>query len=156
GRVDHRFSEKDQFNVRYSLYNVDSTNSRFSGGLGTVTAGAGLSNRDQTIALSNVFVLSSRTVNETPGQFTHSDLTALANDPVGPVVSISGVASFGTASGSPTARHNRMYEVVDNLSHQAGAHALRVGADFLYNDLTITYPRSIRGNYSFSSLPNFQ
>ena len=48
-----------------------------------------------------------------------------------------------------------MYQIVDNLSHQAGAHALRVGADFLYNDDTITYPRSVRGSYAFSSLANF-
>ncbi len=33
-----------------------------------------------------------------------------------------------------------MVQVVDNLSHQAGAHALRAGVDFLYNDTTITYP----------------
>src|SRR6185503_10353199 len=55
----------------------------------------------------------------------------------------------------PTRRMNRMYQIVDNLSHQAGAHALRVGVDVLYNDDTITYPRSIRGAYLFSSLANF-
>jgi hypothetical protein len=48
-----------------------------------------------------------------------------------------------------------LYEVVNNLSHQAGAHAIRIGANFLFNDCTITYPRSIRGSYSFSSLANF-
>ena len=48
-----------------------------------------------------------------------------------------------------------MYQVVDNLSHQAGAHALRAGVDFLYNDDTITFPRSVRGAYTFSSLANF-
>jgi hypothetical protein len=30
-----------------------------------------------------------------------------------------------------------------------------VGADFLYNDLTIVFPQSARGSYSFSSLANF-
>jgi TonB dependent receptor len=151
-RVDHRFSQNDQFNIRYSLYQVDSSNSRFTGGLTTASGGAALTDLDQTIAASNIYTLSSHTVNETRGQFTNSDLKAPANDPIGPAVSISGVATFGTASGSPTARHNRLYEVVDNLSHQAGAHALRFGVDFLYNDLTITYPRSIQGSYSFSSL----
>ena len=48
-----------------------------------------------------------------------------------------------------------MYQVVNNLSHQAGAHALRAGVDFIYNDDTITYPRSVRGAYTFSSLANF-
>ena len=70
-------------------------------------------------------------------------------------MSIAGVASFGTSSGSPTGRLNRMFQVVNNLSHQAGAHALRAGSDFLYNDVTITYPRAVRGSYSFSSLPSF-
>ena len=50
---------------------------------------------------------------------------------------------------------NKMYQVVNNLSHQAGAHALRAGVDFVFNDDTITYPRSFRGSYSFSSLANF-
>ncbi len=45
-----------------------------------------------------------------------------------------------------------MFQVVNNLSHQAGAHALRAGVDFLYNDDTITFPRSVRGPYTFSSL----
>jgi hypothetical protein len=48
-----------------------------------------------------------------------------------------------------------MVQVVDNLSHQAGAHSLRVGVDFLFNSDTITYPRSVRGAYTFSSLANF-
>ena len=44
---------------------------------------------------------------------------------------------------------------MDNVSYNAGAHALRIGADFLYNDTTITFPRSTRGSYSFSSLSTF-
>ena len=92
---------------------------------------------------------------ETRAQFAHSDLKAPPTDPIGPAVSIAGVASFGTRSSSPTRRVNRMYQVVNNLSHQAGAHAFRVGVDFLYNDDRITYPRSVRGSYAFSSLANF-
>ncbi len=55
------------------------------------------------MAVSNIVTLSPRTVNETRGQFTHSNLEALPTDPIGPAVSISGVASFGTLSGSPDA-----------------------------------------------------
>ncbi len=154
-KVDHQFSSNDQFSVRYSLYDVHSNNSRGAGALSAVSASAGLDNTDQTVAVSNVVTLSSRTVNETRGQFTRSNLAALPTDPIGPAVSISGIASFGTLSGSPTARFNNLYEVVDNLSHRAGAHALRAGVDFLYNDTTITFPRSIRGAYTFSSLANF-
>jgi Carboxypeptidase regulatory-like domain/TonB dependent receptor-like, beta-barrel len=155
GKVDHQFNGRDQLTVRYSLYDVTSSNSRGAGALNAPTASAGLDNIDQTIAVSNTVTLSSRTVNETRAQSAYGDLKALPTDPIGPSVSIAGVASFGTLSGSPQGRLNKMYQVVDNLSHQAGAHALRVGADFLYNDDTITFPRSVRGSYAFSSLANF-
>ncbi len=154
-KLDHKFSDKDRFTARYSLYDVGSKASRGAGALSAVSASAGLDNTDQTVAVSNVLMVSSRTVNETRAQYTRSNLTALPTDPIGPAVSISGVASFGTLSGSPTGRVNNLYEAVDSISHQAGAHALRAGVDFLYNDLTITFPRSIRGAYTFSSLNNF-
>ena len=155
-KVDHQFSQRDELSARYSLYHVSSQNSRGAGGTSYTSAAAGLDDLDLTIAVSNIAMLTPRTVNETRGQFTNSNLKAPVNDPIGPAVSISGVATFGTLSASPTARHDRLYEIVDNVSHQAGPHALRVGADFLYNDLTITFPQSIRGNYAFSSLANFQ
>ena len=155
GKVDHQLSGSDQFTIRYALYDVTSSNSRGAGGTGAPSASAGLDNVDHTVAFSNTKSLSSRTVNETRAQFAYGDLQALPTDQVGPAVTITGVASFGTLSGSPTRRVNTLYEIVDNLSHQAGAHALRGGIGFLYNDDTITHPRSIRGAYVFSSLPNF-
>ena len=154
-KVDQHASADDQLSVRYSLYHVTSDNSRGAGGLSAPSASAGLDNTDQTVAFGNTRVFSSRLVNETRAQFAHSDLLAPPSDPVGPAVSISGVASFGTLSGSPTGRLNKMVQVVDNLSLQSGAHALRAGVDVLYNDDTITFPRSIRGSYAFSSLANF-
>jgi hypothetical protein len=154
-KLDHQLSQRDRFTVRYSLYDVSAENSRNAGALNATSTATGLDNRDQTVALSNVLILSSRTVNETRAQFAHSDFQALPVDPVGPAVSIAGVASFGTSSGNPTGRLNKMYQVVNNVSHQAGAHALRAGVDFLYNDGTVTYPRAVRGSYAFSSLANF-
>jgi hypothetical protein len=156
GKVDHQFSARDQFNIRYSLYDVTSRNTRGAGGLSAPTASSNLDNTDQTIAVGNVLTLSPRTVLETRGQFTYNDLQAPPSDLIGPAVSISGVATFGRLSSSPTGRLNRLYEVVNNLSHQAGAHAIRVGVNFLFNDTKITFPRSVNGSYSFSSLANFQ
>ncbi|HTX39170.1 MAG TPA: TonB-dependent receptor [Bryobacteraceae bacterium] len=154
-KVDHQFSDRDLFSARYSAYHVTSINSRGAGGLSAPSASANLDDTDQTIALSNIATLSPHLVNESRAQFTDSDLKAPPSDLIGPAVSISGVASFGTLSGSPTARLNRMAEAVDNVSYQVGAHAIRVGADFLYNADTITFPRTYRGSYSFSSMANF-
>ena len=155
GKIDHQFSQKDQSSIRYSAYHVTATNSRGAGGLSAPTASANLQDTDQTVAASNIATFSSHLVNETRGQFTYSDLKAPPSDPIGPAVSISGVASFGTLSGSPAGRLNRLGEIADNLSYQAGVHAIRVGIDFLYNDDIITFPRSVRGSYAFSSLANF-
>ena len=154
-KVDHRFSGRDQFSARYSLYRVTSTNSRGAGGLSAPTASANLDDTDQAIAVSNVFTFSPRAVNETRGQFWNSRFAAPPSDLTGPAVSISGVASFGTLSGSPTGRNNKLGQVVDNFSYQAGAHAFRVGGEYIYNSDTITFPRTYRGSYAFSSLANF-
>lgn len=154
-KVDHQLNGRDQFGVRYSLYDISSSNSRGAGGLNAPSASSGLDNLDQTIALSNTLTLSPRTVHETRAQFATSDLKALSTDRTGPAVSIAGVASFGTLSGSPQKRLNRMFQLVDSLSHQRGAHAFRAGMDVIVNDNAITFPRSYRGAYSFSSLANF-
>ncbi len=155
GKVDHQVNGRDQFSFRHTRYDVTAENARGVGGLNAPSASSALDNHDRTIAIGNAFTASSRTVLETRAQFAHGDLKAPATDPVGPAVSIAGVASFGTSSGSPSRRVNTLYQVVNNLSHQAGAHAVRVGADVLYNDDRVTFPRSVRGSYSFSSLTNF-
>ena len=107
------------------------------------------------MAIANTLVVSPHTVLETRAQIARGNLEAPASDGIGPAVSIAGVASFGTSSSSPTARLNTTYQIVNNLSHHRGSHAMRVGADFLFNDDLITFPRSIRGSYTFSSLANF-
>jgi hypothetical protein len=154
GKIDQQFG-RDRISVRYSLYGLDAQNSRGAGGLSAPSASSALDNLDQTIAAGNTFTISPRAVMETRAQIARSDLHAPATDPVGPAVSIAGVASFGTSSGSPTRRLNTLYQVVNNLSYHAGPHALRAGVDFLYNDSHITYPRSVRGAYTFASLAAF-
>ena len=141
--------------VRYSLYDVSSVNSRGAGALSAPSASAGLDNLDQTIAVSNTLAVGPRTVLETRAQVAHGDLQALPSDLTGPTVAITNVATFGRLSSSPTGRVNTLYQVVNNLSHQAGAHALKAGVDLLYNKDRITFPRSAGGSYSFSSLANF-
>jgi hypothetical protein len=154
-KLDHQVSGSDQLGIRFSTYDVSSQNSRGAGGTNAPSAAADLGNVDRSLALSNTLTLSPRTVNETRLQFASGDLKAPPTDPTGPAVSIAGVAAFGTLSGSPTRRVNRMVQVVDNISHQAGGHALRAGVDFLFNSDRITFPRSNRGSYTFSTMANF-
>ncbi|MEK6285570.1 MAG: TonB-dependent receptor [Acidobacteriota bacterium] len=155
-RGDHRINPANLFTVRYSLYDIDSLNARGVGGLSAASRGTGLENRDQTIALGSVATLSSRTANEARFQFTRSRLGALANDQVGPAITISGVANLGTSTSSPTGRDLDLYEIADNITTLRGAHSLKFGADFLYNRVNITFPGALQGAYTFSSLANLQ
>ena len=154
-RGDHQFSSRDQFNLRYSTYRLDALNARGVGGLAAVSYGTAVRDVNHTVAVSNVATLSPRVVNETRGQVTVDRLEAPPNDEVGPAVTIAGVASFGRFSSSPTARFNVLVEGVDNVVLQRGAHTVKAGVDFLFNHDTITFPQSVRGAYTFSSLANF-
>src|SRR6185503_12997055 len=118
---------RDQLSVRYALYGVTSDNARGVGALNAPSGSTGLDNVDQSIAIGNVWTLSPDTVNETRVQIAHGDLEAFSTDQTGPQVSIAGVATFGTFSSSPTRRQNTMVQIVNNLSHRAGAHSLRGG-----------------------------
>lgn len=146
---------RDEFNVRYGRYDAHGTNARGAGALAAPSSSSNLDNTDQVVAMNNTLIISPHTFLETRAQVAHSDLAAPPSDPLGPAVSIAGVGSFGTLSGSPTARVNTLYQVVTNLAHHRGTHAVRVGVDVLYNDDTITFPRSNRGSYTFASLANF-
>lgn len=154
-RLDHRINARNQLSARYSLYHIGAVNSRTVGGLNAISRGSGLSDTDQTLQVSNVTTLSSRTINEARVQYTHSRLDAPVNDTVGPAVGISGIANFGTATFSPLARDINLFEAVDNVSTQLDSHSLKAGGDFLYNRLNIVFPGALQGVYNFTSLTNF-
>ena len=154
-RLDHRLSERNQFTARYNLYQIGSLNARNVGGLNAISRGAALSDRDQTLAANLISTLSPRALNEARFQYTRSRLGAPVNDEAGPAINISGTANFGTATFSPTARDLDTFELVDNISTQRGAHSLKVGANFLYDRVNITFPGALQGVYTFSSLSNF-
>src|ERR1043165_3012885 len=154
-RIDHSLNASNLLTARYSLYNIKAMNSRNVGGLNAVSRGTALGDRDQTVALGNVTTVSSRTLNEARFQFTRSRLDAPVNDSTGPAVNISGVSNFGTATFSPLARDTDLYELVDNLSTQRGAHFVKGGVDFLYNRVNVLFPGALQGVYNFISLANF-
>jgi hypothetical protein len=154
-KIDHRAGARGNMTVRYSRYGVSSVNARGAGGLNAASAAAGLDSHDDAVAVSSTVALSSRTVVDVRGQYAYSHLAAPPTDLVGPSVSIAGVASFGRLSGSPTGRANHLSQATASVAHERGAHAIRLGGDMLYNADRITFPRSIRGAYTFSSLANF-
>lgn len=155
-RLDHQFNHSNQFTARYNLYDLNSINSRNVGGLNAVSRGTGLDDQDQSIAIGDVASLSSMTVNELRFQYVRSRLDAPVNDEKGPAVNISGAASFGTATFSPTRRDLDTYEFVETITTQRERHSLRGGVDYLLNRVNIAFPGALQGVYTFASLANFQ
>jgi outer membrane receptor protein involved in Fe transport len=154
-RADHAATAADQLTVRVNTYDVTSANARNAGGLNALSRATGLENHDRTLAASNLLTLGADAVSETRGQVTRSRLTAPPNDLVGPAVTISGIASFGTATNSPTARDIDLYEVVQNVTWLRGSHSLKSGVDLIRDRVTIRFPGALQGAYTFQNLANF-
>jgi hypothetical protein len=154
-RIDHAVTPANQLTARISTYSVSSDNARSVGGLNDVSRGAALKDEDRTLAVSNVWVASESMVSETRGQVTTSKLDAPTNDQVGPAVTISGIANFGVATSSPTARDIDLFEVVQNATWLRGSHSVKAGLDLLRNRVTIAFPGPLQGAYTFTSLANF-
>jgi outer membrane receptor protein involved in Fe transport len=154
-RADHALTPADQMTVRFSSYDVTSDNSRSAGGLNAVSRATGLGNQDRTLALNNLWVASENAISETRAQVTRSRLEAAPNDSTGPAVTISGIASFGTATSSPTARDIDLAELVQTATWLRGDHSLKAGVNLLRDRVRIGFPGALQGVYSFSSLANF-
>ncbi len=154
-RVDHQVGTS-RLQARYNLYDVASANARNIGGLNDVSRGQALDDTDHTVGANYLTVTTSALVNEARVLYTHSALDSPVNDPIGPAVSISGVAAFGNWTSSPTARVADVAEAIDTVTLQRGAHLVKAGGDLLYNRVNITFPGATQGSYTFTSLTNFQ
>ena len=155
GRLDHQFNLRNFFTVTYNFYNIDAINARTVGGLNAVSRGTNLANKDNTVNLQNITFIGSKSLNEFRFQYRNSRLSAPAIDQIGPAINISGVASFGTATSSPTGRDIDLFQLSDNFSTTLGKHSLKFGVEMVYNDLNITFPGAIQGVYTFTNLTNF-
>ena len=157
GKVDHQVNGRRSVRACATASTTStSSNSRGAGGLSAPSASSGLDNLDQAVAVSNTLMLSSRTVLETRAQFAHGNLQAPPSDPIGPAVSIAGVATFGTLVEQPD-RPRRTRCIRSSTTCRTRPAPTRCGPAWTSSTTTtlITFPRSVRGSYTFSSLANF-
>lgn len=155
-RADDSFGASSRVTARYSLYDVGSENARNVGGLNAVSRGTRLDNRDQTGAVSWLASVSATSFNELRAQATRSRLGAPPNDLVGPAINIAGVASFGTATFSPTRRDLDVFELSDSFTISRGSHLMKAGAQLLHERLDIEFPGALQGVFTFPSLAAFR
>jgi hypothetical protein len=155
-RADARVGEAAQTTLRYSLYDIDSSNARTAGGLNDVSRGTSLDNRDDTVAWAWQAPLAGAVMADLRAQYVHSRLAAPANDLVGPAIGIAGVGNLGTATSSPTGRLNHLTEVAGSVAAARGRHLLKAGADVLFNRVRIDFPGALQGSYTFASIAGLE
>jgi hypothetical protein len=151
-RIDHRFSDKDQFFTRYSFLATTLDDPPF---LGTVVGGdpflaAKADTRNQNVAISEVHTFSPHTINEfrfglnrVRTDWFPFDQDLKTSDEVGiPGINsfcgfcgglarivISGYSALGHTPFAPTFRHDTIFQWVDNVTFIRGKHTFKVGAD---------------------------
>ena len=154
-KVDRALRNEGRLSARWSTYSLRGANVRGAGGLADVSYGTSLKDANQTAAVLAVIPVGAHTWSETRAQYVHDVLDAPPNAESASVV-ISGVASFGRFSFSPIGRADDSGELVQNVVLERGAHAVKMGADLLVHEDTVTFPQAIRGSYTFASLAAFQ
>jgi len=154
-RADTALTPSAQLMVRYGRYAVDSANARNVGGLSAVSRATALENHDQTLAVTANWTPASDLISETRAQATRSRLAAPSNDLAGPAVNISGIANFGTATFSPTARDIDLVEGDEVVTWLRGRHAVKAGVALLQNRVRIAFPGALQGVYGFPNLAEF-
>ncbi len=176
GRVDHRFSDRDQVFARYSYardYAVPVT--PLPDGSGNIASGATAKTTTvgQSIAASYFHIFTPALTNEVRVGYTRRsiDRAALLLDAPPsqalqlpgvpsnadfsrelPTFSITGFQQLGPSANTDSKFRTDVTEVADQLSSQRGRHSLAAGFDFRWERLDIVQPPSPTGLFQFSSL----
>jgi hypothetical protein len=140
GRLDHRFSEKDQFFLRYN-FGHDLEESPDVQSLTGYSRGSAIQAYNHTVLASWFHLFSPSTENEVRGQFTYNHSNVVPNEPAEVGLDIFGVASLGTNIFLPDYEILRRSEFADNLTLTKGHHTFRLGGVEL-----------LRGNHTQSNI----
>jgi hypothetical protein len=118
----------------------------------SVAAGGGLNDKSRTgvenrfsphsLVVSYNHILTSRLLNELRAQVSDFPFETLAPDPIGPGITIPGVAVFGRAINAPNGRHQRRLEWLDNVGIHTAHHDAKLGFDIN----RVRYTSSLPGN----------
>ena len=125
------------------------------GGLSDPSARGSATTRDVAVTASWNTTLTPHTANELRGQVAARRQTLESADPLGPGVTISGVADFGTSYVGDSDRRQSYFEIGDTATHSRGQHLLKIGAGFKRIVVDGTVADGVRGLYAFRSLDSF-
>lgn len=156
-RLDHAFSERDQMLFRYNLTN--NSQHGVAVGAGNVgrqlspSAGLDVALHDHALVFGENHVFNARSVNEFRFQFARDVFNVDPVDPFGPRINISGIGAFGRDFNNPSDRTQHRFQLLDNFSHTAGRHNLKMGGDYNHIHFDTKTAIFLGGSLGFTQLP---
>ena len=152
-RGDHYWKPAHSLSLR--LHVADAMNGNYVpfGGLVARSRGARADRLDWGLAASQNDVIGHRWVNEARIQVARQTFQALPLDPVGPAVTLLGVASVGRSEFHPTERRNWSVQLKDTLTLVGARHTAKLGIDATTIDQQALLSYDFGGAYTFAELP---
>jgi hypothetical protein len=130
-RFDQSWTSSNQMFGRLTFTDVDTFGGVF-GGLKAPSRGANYKIQDLAAVFGDTHFLGRKMVNDFRFQFANRNYDVLPADPIGPEISINGVAFLGRDFFLPSIRTETRYQWVDNFTIVAARHELKFGGDFNY------------------------
>ncbi len=163
-RIDHQFSDRDQFFARY-VFDDSDTQLPFQSTL--VPGFDGIRDmRNQYMMLSWQRMLRSNLLNEFKFSFNRTryvaepdnqhplSISLVPNRPVGASL-ITGLPLLGNNLIYPLGTTSNVFELIDNLSYQRGRHSLKFGANIKRMQVNGAFDLFVNGEYVFTDLTAF-
>ena len=152
GRLDHRFTTKDQTFLRYSYAHLKESDPDVQALVG-ISRGTSVLSWDSTLQGSWFHQFSPNTINETRLQWNMNEFDVDTNDLGGPGLDVQGFGFFGRGIFLPSHTLVRRYEFADNLTFVRGHHTMRMGFYELVRGNRSVSDTFFPGRFEFLELP---
>ena len=154
GRIDHRFTNRDNFGYRLQLDHRDEPNVASNVRFGQKWA-ASQQIFAQNHAISYTRSITPRLLNEFRASYVRRSLDFPENDPTSPTINISGFTILGGLSNFPQGRISDTYQFQNAANLARGKHALKAGFDVRFNRLVNRAGTNYKGTWTFANLQDF-
>jgi hypothetical protein len=157
-KTDFNINDRNQVWVRFNQQNFTGTNLEFSGTNSALEHTGNSNVKTSTLSSSWTSTLSPNYINEFRFQFSRDREPGLSNSDA-PEVAVTanaggindGTFFFGRNNFSPRETTIRRYQFIDNQTYVAGNHAIKYGADLLFDRIFNFFPGLFSGAYTFPS-----
>jgi Carboxypeptidase regulatory-like domain/TonB dependent receptor len=153
GKVDFNINDKNQVWVRFNQQNFTGTNLENSGLLSAEEHTGNSNVKTSALTSQWTHTLTPTFINEFRFQFSRDKEPGLANsnDPETNILVAEGTFSFGRNNFSPRETTVTRYQFINNQTLLVGNHAIKYGADLLFDRIFNFFPGLFGGAYTFGT-----